>query len=148
MWRLELAQWVRPNDTPAADGICGDAFGIPGPLSAFAPWLVRSFDVGEVRGRNDRELATNAAGLIVLMSDEDRASLLRAGEALEFLLLTLTSLGVQYAFLNQPIQVPDLRRELWNLVRTPKPPQVLLRIGYAPPTVHAAPRRRVNAITV
>lgn len=147
-WRLELAEWVRPNDTPASDGMCGDAFGIPGPLSAFAPWLVRSFDVGEARGRSDRELASNAAGLIVLMSDEDRTSLLRAGETLELLLLTLTSLGVQYAFLNQPIQVPELRRELWTLVRTPKPPQVLLRIGYAPPPLRAAPRRRVSAATV
>jgi hypothetical protein len=148
MWRHELAQWVRSNDTPAADGICGDAFGIPGPLAAFAPWLVRSFDVGDVRGKTDRELASNAAGLIVVMSDDDRASLLRAGEALERLLLTLTTLGVQYAFLNQPIQVPELRRELWNLVRTPKPPQLLLRIGYATPIRRAAPRRRVNAVTV
>lgn len=148
MFRHELAQWVRPNDTPAADGICGDAFGIPGPLSAFAPWLVKTFDVGDVRGRTDRELTTSAAGLIVLTSDEDRASLLLAGETLERLLLTLTTLGVQYAFLNQPIQVPELRRELWTLVRTPKPPQLLLRIGYAAPIRRAAPRRRVNSVTV
>lgn len=147
-WRHELAQWVRTNDTPAADGICGDAFGIPGPLSAFAPWLVRSFDVGDVRGRTDRTLTTNAAGLLVIMSDEDRQSLLRAGETLERLLLTLTSLGVQYSFLNQPIQVPELRRELWKLVRTPKPPQLLLRIGYAAPIRRPAPRRRVNTVTI
>ncbi len=147
-WRVELAHWVRSNDTSEADGLCGDAFGIPGPLSALAPWLVRSFDVGDARGRADRTLATNAAGLIVLIGDDDRTALLRAGESLEYLLLALTSLGVQYAFLNQPIQVPELRRELWDLVRTPKPPQVLLRIGYAPPTHHAAPRRRVDTVMV
>jgi hypothetical protein len=148
MWRIELSHWVRTNDTSANDGLCGDAFVIPGPLAAFAPWLVRSFDVGDVRGRADRDLAENAAGLLVLMSDEDQASLLRAGESLELLLLALTALGVQYAFLNQPIQVPELRRELWNLVRTPRPPQVLLRIGYAAAVKHAAPRRRVASVTV
>ena len=146
-WRDELAQWVRTNETNEADGMTADAFGIPGPLSAFAPWLLRTFDMGEERGRTDRALTEDAAGLIVVTSDDDRSSLIRAGEALERLLLTLTTLGVQYAFLNQPVQVPELRRELWNLIRTPKPPQLLLRIGYAPPVRRAMPRRPVTAVT-
>jgi len=146
-WRSELAQWVRTNETSETDGITADAFGIPGPLSAFAPWLLRNLDMGEERGRMDRALTEDAAGLIVVSSDDDRSSLLRAGEALERLLLTLTTLGVQYAFLNQPVQVPELRRELWNLIRTAKPPQLLLRIGYAPPVRRAMPRRPVTAVT-
>lgn len=147
-WRGELAEWVRTNESNDADGITADAFGIPGPLSAFAPWLLRNFDVGEERGRADRALTENAAGLIVLSADDDRTSLVRAGEALERLLLHLTGLGVQYAFLNQPIQVPRFRRELWNLIRTPKPPQMLLRIGYGSPVRRAAPRRPVTAVKV
>lgn len=146
-WRKELAEWVRPNEGTAVDGITGDAFGIPGPLSAFAPWLVRNFNLGDARGKHDRMLAENAAGLIVVTSDDDRAALIRAGEALEQLLLVLTSLGVQYAFLNQPVQVPELRRELWRVIRTPKPPQLLLRIGYAPKVRVAMPRRPVAAVT-
>ena len=146
-WRNELANWVRANEGNEGDGMTGDAFGIPGPLSAFAPWLVRKFDVGEARGKQDRLLAEHAAGLIVIASDDDRCSLIRAGETLERLLLTLTGMGVQYAFLNQPIQVPELRRELWNLVRTQKPPQLLLRIGYANPVRRAMPRRPVAAVT-
>lgn len=145
-FRNELADWVRANESSDADGMTADAFGIPGPLSAFAPWLVRTLDLGEERGRADRQLTEEAAGLIVITSDEDRASLIRAGEALERLLLALTALGVQYAFLNQPVQVPELRRELWNLIRTPKAPQLLLRIGYAPPVRRAMPRRPVTAV--
>jgi hypothetical protein len=146
-WRNELAEWVRTNETDQPDGMTADAFGIPGPLSAFAPWLLRSFDMGAERGRADRLLTEDAAGLIVVTSDDDRTALIRAGEALERLLLTLTTLGVQYAFLNQPIQVPDLRKEVWDLIRTPKPPQLLLRIGYAPPVRRAMPRRPVTAVT-
>lgn len=147
-WRAELAEWIRPNESEEPDGISGDAFGIPGPLSAFAPWLVRSLDLGDSRGKQDRELATNAAGLIVVVGDDDRPSLLRAGEALEKLLLALTALGVQYAFLNQPIEIPELRRELWQLIRTSKPPQLLIRIGYAQASVRPMPRRPADAVSV
>jgi hypothetical protein len=147
-WRSELAEWVRPNASEHCDGIAGDAFGIPGPLSAFAPWLVRTVDMGESRGKHDRQLAEDAAGLVVITGDDDRASLLQAGETLEQLLLLLTSLGVQYAFLNQPVEIATHRRELWTLMRTPKPPQILLRIGYARPVKLAMPRRPAQSVTV
>lgn len=147
-FRGELAEWVRPNETSAGDGITGDAFGVPGPLSALAPWLIRTMDVGENRAKHDRELVEHAAGLIVVTSDDDRISLLRAGEWLERLLLTLTLQGVQYAFVNQPVEVPDLRKELWQLIRTPKPPQLMLRIGYTDATQRPMPRRPVQAVTV
>ena len=78
-------------------------------------------------------------GKVVRYDDFDRERVLP--------LLTLTSLGVQYSFLNQPVQVPELRRELWDLVRTPKPPQLLVRIGYAKPVRRAMPRRPVTAVT-
>jgi hypothetical protein len=93
-------------------------------------------------------LAENAAGLIVVTSDDDRTALMHAGETLERLLLVLTSLNVQYAFLNQPVQLPDLRHELWRIIRSPKPPQLLLRIGYAPKVRLAMPRRPVPAVTL
>jgi len=145
-WRHELADWVRPNESSAGDGMSGDAFGIPGPLSAFAPWVVRSFDAGDVRAPRDRDLIENAAGLIVVTGHDDRISLLRVGEALERLLLTLTALGVQYAFANQACQVTAIRHELWDQVRSPKPPQLLIRIGYAPSVPRPMPRRPVAAV--
>jgi hypothetical protein len=148
-WRTELSEWVRPNNSSSGDGISGDALGIPGPLSAFAPWLIRSFDLGKMRGKRDRDLVEHAPGLIVVISDDDRVALLKAGEALERLLLALTSIGVQYGFVNQVVEVPDLRRELWNLIRTPKPPQLLLRIGYARPSQQKPmPRRPTDVVTV
>jgi hypothetical protein len=145
-WRSELAAWVRPNESSAADGIPADAFGIPGPLSAFAPWLIRSIDMGATQAKRDRQLMEHAAGVIAVTSDDDRVALLRAGEALERLLLFLTSLHVQYAFMNQVIQVPQLRRELWKVIRTPKPPQLLIRIGYSDVRQRAMPRRSADTV--
>lgn len=145
-WRAELAGWVRPNDGAPGDGMCGDAFGIPGPLAALAPWMVRSFDMGSARAKHDRELVEQAAGLIVITADDDRTSLLRAGEALEGLLLTLTSVGLQYAFVNQPLEVEALRGQMWSLLRSPKPPQLMIRIGYAPALPRPMPRRPVGEV--
>ena len=147
-WRAELAQWVRPNEASAGDGLSADAFGIPGPISALAPHLIRNVDAGLVRGKQDREFTEHASGLVVITGNDDIVSLIRAGEALERFLLTLTSLGVQYAFLNQVCQVPDLRTELWDLLRTAKPPQLLLRIGYGKDVRRPMPRRPVETVTV
>ncbi len=145
-FRCELAAWMRANESSAADGICGDAFGIPGPMSALGPWLMRSVDLGPAQSKHDRELAENAAGLIVVTADDNRTSLIRAGEALERLLLLLTKLGIQYSFLNQPVEVDALRAELWSMMRSPKPPQLLLRIGYAAPVRRPMPRRPVEEV--
>lgn len=147
-FRQELAQWMRPNETKLPDGICGDAFGIPGPLSALGPLLMRSVDVGSQAAKHDRALAENAAGMLVITADDDRVSLIRAGESLERLLLLLTTLGVQYSFLNQPIEVDSLRRDLWKMIRSTKAPQLLLRIGYTTPVLRPMPRRPVNAVLV
>lgn len=146
-WRSELAEWVRPNESGAVDGMSGDAFGIPGPLSAFAPWLVRSFDLGEVRAEQERRAIEKASGLIAITGDDSRIALVRTGEELERLLLTLTSCGVQYAFANAPCQVPATRRELGELIRSAQPPQLLVRIGYAKRISRRMPRRPVGAVT-
>jgi hypothetical protein len=145
-FRCELASWMRANETSARDGICGDGFGIPGPMSALGPWLMRRVDLGPSQAKHDRELAEHAAGMLVITADDDRVSLIRAGEALEKLLLLLTKLGIQYSFLNQPIEVKSLRDELWSMMRSPRRPQLLLRIGYAAPVRRPMPRRPVEEV--
>lgn len=147
-FRRETALWVRPNETTADDGICGDAFGIPGPLAALGPWMIRSFDLGPAQAAHDRELVEKAAGLIAITADDDRVSLLRAGETLELLLLLLTTAGVQYSFMNQPCEVEQLRRQLWSMLRSERPPQLLVRIGYARPVQRPMPRREVGSVMV
>lgn len=144
-FRRELATWMRPNVGSSGDGICGDAFGIPGPIAVLSGWMMRSFDLGPAQSRHDRELVEKAAGLIAVTADDERISLVRAGEALELLLLLLTSVGIQYSFMNQAIEVPELRRELWSMLRSERPPQLMLRIGYARP-VRPMPRRNLEEV--
>ncbi len=140
-FRGELADWLRSNSSQAGDGMCADGFGIPDPLAPATPWFLRRFDIGALQAKHDRDLVEHCAGLIVVTAEDDRVSLIRAGEALEMLLLLLTRLGVQYSFVNSPIEVDTLRSELWSMIRSPHPPQLLLRIGYATTVARPQPRR-------
>ena len=145
-FRNEIARWLRPNEGSAGDGICGDAFGIVGPISALAPWMLRRFDMGPSQARRDRQLAHRAAGILVITAYDDRTSLVRAGETLERLLLVLTKLSIAYSFLNQPVQIPALRKELWSMLRSAGPPQALIRFGIAAPLRRAMPRRPIDNV--
>jgi nitroreductase len=143
--RAELADWMRPNDTERGDGMCIDSVGLDSPF-LMTDWVIRNLNIGESRARRDGQLVDNAAALVVVASDDDRVSLVQAGEILELLLLTITLHEAQYSFLNQPVEVAELRTRLQSLTRTAKLPQLLLRIGYAKKAVRPAPRRPVAAV--
>jgi len=98
------------------------------------------------RTRHDRSLIDTAPLLVIITADDDPPSLVEAGQVLERLLLTATRVGLQYSFMNQPVQVATLRSVLAPIVPSPYPPQLLLRFGYAPPVEHAMPRRDVTEV--
>jgi hypothetical protein len=143
--RAELADWLRPSEGDQCDGICTDSLGIPGPFVA-ANWVMRNMNIGDLQAKLDRELVDHSSALIMVTADDERVSLIRAGEALERLLLTITSCGLQYSFLNQPIEVSELRTKVQKLVPTAALPQLLIRIGYAEGAIRPAPRRRVETV--
>lgn len=145
-FRTELTHWIRDNDTTASDGICADAFGIPDALAGISPWLLRRFDIGSAQARRNREMVQDAAALLAITADDDKTSLIRAGEVLERLLLLLTQLGLQYSFLNEPVEVSDVRTELWSMIRSQRPPQLLVRVGYGKPVERPQPRRKVSQV--
>lgn len=113
-------------------------------FAQYLPGVTSGFDV--LRRFHLRDRVNDAAALLVLTSDEDRTSLIRAGETLERLLLLLTRSGLQYSFLNEPLEVEGLRDELWSMIRSPRPPQLLLRIGYGKPVARPQPRRKLNEV--
>lgn len=144
--RRELARWVRPENTTRGDGLTTDALGIPPLLARSAGWYISHVDAGsEVAGRSYRLIAA-APALAILEAEDDTESLMEAGELLERLLLTLTSIGLQYSVVNEVIQVPGLRRQLRRLLHSRHPPQMVLRIGYGQPPARPAPRRPLDDV--
>jgi len=144
--RSELADWIRGSESDSVDGICVDGLGIPAPLDRLAGWITRRFDLGAVQAGHDRQMITNAAALILINANDDRISLVKAGEVVERLLLTATLNGLQYSFFNYAIENRGLREEIRQLAGTIEPPQLLLRFGYAKRIDRAMPRRPVESV--
>ena len=144
--RAELADWIRGSESDSDDGICVDGLGIPAPLDRLAGWVTRRFDLGGVQASHDRQMIANAAALILITANDDRVSLVKAGEIVERLLLTATLNGLQYSFFNYAIEDPELRQEIRQLAGTVERPQLLLRVGYAKPVDRAMPRRPVESV--
>jgi nitroreductase len=144
-YRAEVADWVGSGDE-RSDGLSAEALGMPRILASVAPWLIRNFDGGGLQARRDVELTRTASMLILVTSDDDRISLVKAGETFELLLLTITRSGLQYSVLSAPVDLDESRTQLRQLIGSARQPQLLLRVGSAARIAHATPRRPVENV--
>jgi len=145
-FRAEIADWIRPDDDDHTDGLRAGNLGIPPVLAGGATWFLRQFDAGPWQAPRDRRLAESASALLLVAAENDRSSLVQAGEALELLLLTIADAGLQYSFLNQPVEVDAMRERIRLLAGASRPAQLLIRIGSAPPVEQAMPRRQLERV--
>ncbi len=137
-WR-ELKAWT--SDQPErSDGIPTAAFG---PWSALEVVPLRDFGlVQPARGRYATDFEQPPT-IAVLYTDEDTPEQwLRAGLALERLLLTATVRGVATTLMTQPMEIPELRALLAD-ASGGKVAQAVLRLGYGTPGT-PSPRRGVD----
>jgi nitroreductase len=140
-FRQELAKWVRPNARESSDGLPGYSQ-IKGTIHNTAvPFVVRTFDLWREEAARDRRLVAGAPVLAVLGTFSDsRSDRFIVGQALERVLLGACARGLQSSFVNQPIEVPSLRRKLQQLLGIAGFPQVIIRLGYGEP--HPTTSRR------
>ncbi len=147
-FRLELAAWVHPNRSSARDGIPGYAQGVDDLLSYAGPLVVRTFDMGEGQAAKDQQLATGSPVLAVLGTDADTPrDWLQAGQSLARVLLRARVEEVWASFLNQAIELPDLRRALVAAIGRTGFPQVCLRLGFGD-DIRPTLRRDVGEILI
>lgn len=150
-FRRELALWMHHNRTHSPDGIPGHALGLGELESLVAPLIVRTFDTGHGRAAKDEQLALHSPVLAVLGTDGDSTrDWIDTGQALARVLLTATGADVSSSYLNQPVEIPELRPRLARLVPEAGMPQLVLRFGYAPigAAVPHTPRRKADELTV
>lgn len=146
-FRRELSSWTHSNRSHSGDGIPGYAFGYSDFMSHLGPFVIRTFDIGKGQAANDRELASDSPVLAVLGSNSDEPTdWLTTGLAIGRLLLRAQSHNIWSSFLNQPIEVQELRSEVRAAVDKEEGfPQVLLRMGYGK-EVRPTPRRSVAEV--
>ncbi|WP_330455587.1 nitroreductase [Streptomyces sp. NBC_00820] len=144
--RGETAQWARtePSGTAEApDGIPAEAFG-PRQRGTAAP--VRDFAVGRpMPGRPWASFEKNPQIAILGTARDGPAEWLRAGQALERVLLRATTDGLVASVTSQPLEWPELRWVARDPVSSMAHVQMVLRLGYGPQG-HPSPRRPVNEV--
>jgi nitroreductase len=135
-YRAELNAWTL--------AVHGRRDGVPPP--AFGPWdamealPLRDFGLTQPQLRRSSEPFEPYPTIVVLTTDgDDVQRWLRAGQALQRVLLAATVHGLAATPMSQPLEIPALR-ELVTDTATGRWAQVILRLGYAPPTT-PSPRR-------
>ncbi|CAL9337061.1 Acg family FMN-binding oxidoreductase [Streptomyces sp. enrichment culture] len=141
--REEIARWTAGRDASAREGIPSYALG-PGRRDGRAP--VRDFPGGHRDDGRGPAVYESSPCLAVLGTRRDEPEdWLRAGQAMERVLLQATADGLSTSLNSQALEWPQLR---W-LVRDPLSetayPQIVIRIGYGPDTP-ATPRRPVSDV--
>lgn len=131
----ELISWLRFNEKEAMstqDGLFSRCSGNP----TVPRWLGSMFVGGtkpQTQADADAKKVRSSAGMVAVASlGDDKAAWVKSGQVFERLSLTMTSVGVSSALLNQPIEVAELRSQFQNaLAFGNAAPQLLLRFGMA-----------------
>ncbi len=138
--RVERQAWI--GGPQRADGIPVRSLG-PRPSASTAPFrdLGRGVDVSRESARFER------APTVAILSTrhDERVDWVRAGQALQRVLLEATRAGLAASFMNQPLEQEALR----GLVRSPVSgvgySHMIMRMGYGDP-VPVTPRRPLSAV--
>src|ERR1022692_1120584 len=138
--RVELGHWI---------GIAGDD-GIPalalGSRPDRQPAPVRDLGYASPAAARPTGTFEQQPQLAVLSTARDEpADWLRAGQALQRVLLTAPPHGIATSFLYQPIELRDVEEQADDWWPWPECPQTIVRFGYGPPGADS-PRREVTAI--
>ena len=138
--RVELCRWI---GTDGDDGVPAAALGSQ-PDRDPAP--VRDFGYASPMTPRPSGSYEPVPHLTVLATASDEpADWLRAGQALQRILLTATVHGVATSLLYQPMELHDMRQQEDGWWPWPECPQIIIRFGYGAPGPET-PRRRVEDI--
>lgn len=149
-FRHELASWLTPFASRRRDGIpfVEKEYGSGMPFALVR--ALRSPDLGDRVAKAEQEGLLGSPFVVVVGTDSDDPTVwLRCGEALQAVLLHATHLGLSAAFLNQCLEIPEIRGRVLTTLGLDGYPQLVLRFGYSSePVDHPAPRRDLSDVLV
>jgi hypothetical protein len=146
----ELKSWLRFNPAQAlrtGDGLYSVASGNP----ALPAWLGPiAFDwMSSAQSQNGayaRQIRSSAGIAVFVGAQADPGHWVAVGQACQRFALQATALGLKHAFINQPVEVAELRPDLATLIGLPgRRPDIVMRFGYGP-TLPYSTRRSAAAV--
>jgi len=131
----ELIYWLRFNRKEALaslDGLYTRCSGNP----EVPRWLGQIFVAGakpqQQADADARKLRSSPGAVVVSSGSDNKTAWVRTGQVYERMALKMTSLNIKSAFLNQPIEVTELRSQFQSAMGLGASlPQLLIRFGYA-----------------
>jgi nitroreductase len=142
-YRDELTTWTS-GDTGRPDGVSRPEFG---PWDALETLPLRDFGLTRTtEPRRSARFEPDPTMVVVSTATDGPEQWLRAGQALERLLLTATVRGLATTPTTQPLEIPQLRA-LVGAGPGAGVAQVILRVGYGPASP-ASSRRPVSEVLV
>ena len=137
--RAETRRWTREAGSEARDGVPAHAFpAAPGREPGRLP--ERDFDLGRGWGLLPSGGPAAPVTAVLVTPGDDEEDWLRAGQALQRLLLRAASQWVFASLQTQPLQAPATRALIQDGLALPGPAQMLLQLGVAR-TTHPTGRR-------
>lgn len=131
----ELTRWLRFDKKEALasfDGLYSKCTGNPGVPRWLGKFFVNGAKPKEVADADVKKLNSSSGAIIISSASEHKADWVRAGQVYQRLALTMTSLNIKSAFLNQPIEVESVRSQVQiALSLGAARPQMLVRFGYS-----------------
>jgi nitroreductase len=140
-YRAELARWTT-HRTLHRDGVPPLAIG---PWDALESMPIRDFGLLQPHlARTVEEFEPDPTLVVLATAGDDRADWVRAGQALQRVLLTATWQHLATTPVSQPVEIPAVRRQLSDPGRGIWA-QMILRIGYGRPAA-TTPRRPLSEV--
>jgi hypothetical protein len=131
----ELIEWLRFNKKEALsslDGLYSACSGNPQVPRFIGQMFVAGTKPQQQADADAAKFRTSPVAVVVASETEDKSAWVRTGQVYERLALQTTALGIKSAFLNQPIEVPELRGQFQSAIGLGSYlPQLLVRLGYA-----------------
>jgi nitroreductase len=146
----ELKTWIRFNDRMALahrDGLASRAMGAP----SLPAWLARLLlplvmtEKGEA-SKYAKQIRSSAGIAVFVAGSNDKAGWIASGRACQRFALQATALDIRNAFVNQPVEVAELRPQIGSYLGLgDRRPDLVVRFGRGPTVPHSL-RRPLAAV--
>lgn len=132
----ELKHWIRFNKSAAimhGDGLSAASTGSPGVPSWLGNLLFNLvFKVDSENDKYRKQIKSSSAVMAFVSATDDKQGWINVGRSYQRTALQATALGIKHAFINQAIEVPEVRSEFAKFLNIgAKRPNLLIRLGYA-----------------
>ena len=146
-----MIAWLRFNKKEALsslDGLYSRCSGNP----EVPRWLGQIFVAGtkpqQQADADAKKLRSSPVAAVIASEADTKTAWVRTGQVYERLALKMTALNIKSAFLNQPVEVSNVRSQFQSAMGLDAYlPQLLVRFGYANPMLRSV-RRPVEQVLI